>query len=252
MNPKKVSIAPAEVLLERDGAIAVITLNRPHRRNGLTVSMCAALYETVSQVAESDARVVILRGAGDDFCVGADLHGGGTDGGEPTRLDSLGPIHHAATLLHTMPQVTLAAIDGGCAGAGLGYAMACDLRVGTARARFNTAFLNVGVSGDMGLAWSLTQVVGPARARELLFLPDKFSGEEALRIGLVSRLYEPDALHEEALAIARRLCSFRPMALSLMKANLLSAEHLSIRDFVEVETQRHLSTSRDAGLGRQS
>jgi 2-(1,2-epoxy-1,2-dihydrophenyl)acetyl-CoA isomerase len=163
------------VLVERDGPLAIVTLNRPERRNGVTVEMCGAIYRAAQAVAASDARVVILRGAGTDFCVGADIAGGGDaarDGaGGPPTLEALGLIHHAATLLHTMPQVTIAAIDGGCAGAGMGYAAACDFRFAAPEARFSTAFLNVGVSGDMGLAWSLNRILGGARARELLFFP---------------------------------------------------------------------------------
>ncbi len=229
----------ATVLVERSDALAVITLNRPERRNGLTVEMCEAVYDAACSVAASDAQIVILRGAGDDFCVGADI-AGQTGDGPPPGLEELGSIHHAATVLHTMPQVTIAAVDGGCAGAGMGYAAACDFRFATPEARFSTAFLNVGVSGDMGLAWSLTRILGGARARELLFFPEKFDGARALELGLVTRLFSRDALHEEVEALARQLCAREPLALRMMKANCLSAEGLDIREFVDVETARHL------------
>jgi 2-(1,2-epoxy-1,2-dihydrophenyl)acetyl-CoA isomerase len=231
-----------EVLIERRDAIAILTLNRPERRNGITVPMCRAFYAAVQDVAASDARVVVLRGAGNDFCVGADIVGGGERTVPPT-LGDLGPIHHAATLLHTMPQVTIAAIDGGCAGAGLGWATACDFRFATAEARFNTAFLAVGVSSDMGPPWFLTRIVGGARARELLFFPGKLSGEEARDMGLVTRLFPRAALHREVLALAEQLCERDPFALRMMKANVLSAEELAIRDFIEVETARQIHTT---------
>jgi 2-(1,2-epoxy-1,2-dihydrophenyl)acetyl-CoA isomerase len=231
-----------EVLIERRDAIAILTLNRPERRNGITVPMCRAFYAAVQDVAASDARVVVLRGAGNDFCVGADIVGGGERTVPPT-LGDLGPIHHAATLLHTMPQVTIAAIDGGCAGAGLGWATACDFRFATAEARFNTAFLAVGVSSDMGPPWFLTRIVGGARARDLLFFPGKLSGEEARDMGLVTRLFPRAALHREVLALAEQLCERDPFALRMMKANVLSAEELAIRDFIEVETARQIHTT---------
>lgn len=229
----------ASVLVERRDALTIITLNRPERRNGLTVAMCAAIHEVLSEIAKSDARVVILRGAGSDFCVGADI-GGKTGEDPPPGLAELGQLHHAASLLHAMPQITIAAIDGGCAGAGLGYAAACDFRFATPQARFSTAFLNVGVSGDMGLAWSLMRIVGPARARELLFFPEKFDGARALELGLVTRLFPRQSLHAEVVALAGQLCGRDPLALRLMKANCLSAERLDMREFVEVETARHL------------
>ncbi|MEO6092829.1 MAG: enoyl-CoA hydratase-related protein [Novosphingobium sp.] len=234
-------VASPTVLVERRDAVAVVTLNRPQRRNGLTVDMCGAIYDAVRDVAASDARVLLLRGAGDDFCVGADIADGGEDGGAaPETLAGLGLIHHAATLLHSMPQVTIAAIAGGCAGAGMGYAAACDLRFATPEARFSTAFLNVGVSGDMGLAWSLTRIVGGARAREMLFFPAKFDGNAALELGLVTRLFAREALHDEVLALAGQLCTRDPFALRMMKANCVSAERLDIAEFVDIETARHL------------
>lgn len=238
------------VLVEQDDGLAVITLNRPERRNGLTVEMCGAVYEAACDVAASDARVVILRGAGENFCVGADI-GGGAGEGPPPGLEELGRVHHAATVLHTMPQVTIAAIDGGCAGAGLGYAAACDFRFATPLARFSTAFLKVGVSGDMGLAWSLDRILGGAQARELLFFPDKLDGEKALELGLVTRLFPREILHREVEALARELCGREPLALRMMKANCLSAEQLDMREFVDVETARHLHTTNRPDMGER-
>ncbi|MCT2398362.1 enoyl-CoA hydratase/isomerase family protein [Novosphingobium mangrovi (ex Huang et al. 2023)] len=243
------------VLVERQGAIAQVTLNRPERRNGVTVAMCFAFHEAVSRIAGSDARVLVLRGAGDDFCVGADIAASPEENAPPTEPGTatpgdMGAIYHASTLLHTMPQVTIAAIDGGCAGAGMGWATACDLRFATARARFSTAFLNVGVSGDMGLAWNLARLVGGAKARELLFFPDRFDGRDALAVGLVNRLYEPDVLHARTRALAEQLAARDPLALRLMKANCVSAETLPMGDYIEVESGRHLQTTNRPELRR--
>ncbi|HEX8057982.1 MAG TPA: enoyl-CoA hydratase/isomerase family protein [Novosphingobium sp.] len=231
------------VLTERRDAVTVITLNRPERRNGITVELCHELYRVVQEVAASDARVVVLRGAGNDFCVGADIGGGEGGRSSPVTAEQLGRVHHAATVLHTMPQVTIAAIDGGCAGAGLGWATACDFRFATPEARFNTAFLSVGVSSDMGPPWFLGRIIGGARARELLFFPAKLTGEEALKIDLVTRLFPRETLHEEVLALAEDLARREPFALRMMKANVLSAEELAIGDFIDVETARQLHTT---------
>ena len=182
--------------------------------------------------------MLVLRGAGDDFCVGADL---GPDGGAvDATLERLGPVYHSATLLHTMPQVTIAAVDGGCAGGAMGWACACDFRFATPRARFATAFLKVGVSGDMGLVWSLPRVVGGARARELLFFGEKLTGDDALRLGLVTRLFPPEQLHDEVMTLAAELGGRRPFALRMMKANVVSAETLDLADYIEVESARHI------------
>jgi len=229
------------VLVEREGALAVLTLNRPARRNGVTVEMCTAVYDAVREIAAGDARVLLVRGAGDDFCVGADI-GGGSGSGAP-GAEELGDIHQASAVLHEMPQVTIAVIDGGCAGAGLGWAAACDLRWASTRARFSTAFLNVCVSGDMGAAWSLTRLLGAARAREWLYFAEKHDAQAALAQGFVTRLFEPEDLHERSLELARGLCARDPLALRLMKANCLSAQELSLPDFIRLETERHLQTT---------
>lgn len=232
------------VLLEEHGAVSIVTLSRPGRRNGVTTQMCEELYETLRPIPASDARVVILRGAGDDFSVGADLAGGESAGG--ATLEHLGPVYHAATLLHSMPQVTIAAVDGGCAGAAMGWACACDFRFASDRAKFATGFLKVGVSGDMGLVWSLVRLVGAARARELLFFPEKVAAQEAFSLGLVTRLFPAVTLLEEVLALADELSARQPFALRMLKANVLSAERSDLTEYIEVESARHLHVA--AGL----
>ncbi len=228
------------VLLDIGNGIATVTLNRPERRNSITNPMLNALSRMLKNVARrDDVRALILRGAGDDFCPGADIGVTGTSDlsreGEAEPLDFDAPI-----ALHTMPAVTIAAIDGGCAGAGLGWACACDLRFSTPDAKFNTAFLDVGVAGDMGGPWTLPRIVGPAKARELYFLPGKFDGETALALGLVSRVFPREKLHAEVRAVAERLAAAAPLALKTMKANFLDAERSGFADFIAIETQRHV------------
>lgn len=244
-------MSAATVLTERRDAVAIVTLNRPGRRNGVTVDMCIELHAAVQAVAESDARVLVLRGAGNDFCVGADI-GGLPEGAPPQRSPrEIQQIYHASTLLHTMKQVTIAAIDGGCAGAGMGWAAACDLRFASHEARFNTAFLAVGFPGDMGLVWSLDRILGGARAREWLLLPGKIAAEQALAAGFVSRLYARPELHEEVLRIAAELAGRDPFALEMLKANTLSAERLDIGPYIDVETGRHLAAAERPGLAER-
>ena len=234
------------VRVERDGGIATVTLSRPGRRNGVTVQMCADLHVAVCELSTSDACVVILCGAGEDFSVGADL-GGAPDVPRPGYAE-LAEVYHASTILHTMPQVTVAAIDGGCAGAAMGWAAACDFRFSTPEARFNTAFLNIGLSGDMGLPWTLSRILGGAQARELLLAPEKLTGEDALRLGLVTRLYSRAEIHAETRAFAQRLAGFDPVALRTMKANLLSAERADFHEYIELESARHVHLTTRAGF----
>jgi len=242
---------PAVLHESRDG-IATVTLNRPQRRNGVTVEMCFRLYDVLEAVAASDDRVLILRGAGNDFCVGADIGGDAREDAPPPRdAAEQRRIYHASSLLHTMPQVTIAAIDGGCAGAGMGWAAACDLRFAAHEARFNTAFLAVGFPGDMGLVWSLERLVGASRAREMLFFPGKVTAAQALDWGFVTRLHDRADLHREALAAATELAGRDGFALAALKANTVDAGVLPIADYIERETARHLAAAARPGIAER-
>jgi 2-(1,2-epoxy-1,2-dihydrophenyl)acetyl-CoA isomerase len=139
-----------------------------------------------------------------------------------------------------MPAVTIAAVSGACAGAGFGWACACDLRVASETARFNSAFLDVGVAGDMGGPWTLPRLVGAAKARELYFLPGKFDAAEALRIGLVSRVSAPGAFEDDLDALTGCLARAAPLALTGMKANFLAAESMGFADYIRLESEKHL------------
>lgn len=229
------------VLFEASGGVALVTINNPDRRNALGGDLPLRLADTLDEVARTEAiRVVILTGAGKDFCVGADINA--VAGGVPTtdvHFQRLGKIYVVPRLLYEMPQVTIAAIDGGCAGAGLGFALACDFRVITPRAVLSTAFIRVGVAGDMGTSWQLTRLVGPARAREISFFPEKIGGEAAHRLGLATRLVEPQDLLASARSMAAELATRSPLALRTLKANFLSAEALSYRDYMNLEAARH-------------
>jgi len=179
----------------------------------------------------------VLTGAGKTFCPGADLQMVASDSDdEPSSTDDF----RVPVLLHTMPAVTIAAINGACAGAGLGWALGCDLRYAAPSARFNTAFLDVGVAGDMGGPWSLPRIVGAAKARELYFMPDKFDAQEALRIGLVSRVFPDETFRKEVGAIVNRIAEAAPIALRTMKAHFVEAERMDFASYIELESAHHL------------
>ena len=229
------------ILVERAPPVATITLNRPQARNGITAVMLDELFAAVQDVAaDKSLRVLVLRGAGRDFCPGADLKAY-TAGGQ--RANDPGAFQ-VSTILHECDLVSIAAIRGACAGAGFGWACACDLRLCDDTARFNTAFLDVGMSGDMGGTWFLPRIVGPAKARELYFLPGKFDAREAERIGLVNRLVPELEFEQELADLAQRLASSSPLALRGMKANFVDAERLGLADFIAAETARHSECGR--------
>ena len=239
-------MSDATIIYEVVDGIATLTLNRPERRNAMTNQMVRETALALTLAAQdASVRILVLTGAGASFCPGADLNweasGSGAVDGRPAADQRLSTVDfQVPALLHSMPALTVAAVNGACAGAAFGWACACDLRVATRSAKFNTAFLDVGVAGDMALPWSLPRLLGAAKARELMFVPDKFGAEEAQRIGLVARVFDDDDFAGGTSALVGRLAAASPPALRTMKQNFLEAEHLGLAEFAELEAQRHL------------
>ncbi len=223
---------------EREGRVVVLTLNRPGRLNALTRELHARLHEAVAATAaDPGVGVLVLTGAGRAFCSGGDLGGRGnvTPMTLEERADEL--AHHADTarLLHEMPKPTIAMLNGTAAGAGLALALACDLRIASNSAILTTSYIKVALSGDLGVSHFLVQLVGSAKARELLFLSEKIDAAEALRLGLVNRVEEPEALARSTRALARQLAEGPAVALRYMKRNLLCAERGQLADVMASE-----------------
>jgi 2-(1,2-epoxy-1,2-dihydrophenyl)acetyl-CoA isomerase len=230
------------IIYEKSGPVARLTMNRPDRLNGMTNRMLVETRIALAAAAEDrDLRVLVLTGAGKGFCPGADIgRVAAAAPDDPITVDDF----RVPVLLHNMPAVTIAAVNGACAGAGLGWALACDFRFAAESARFNVAFLDVGVAGDMGGPWSLSRIVGPARARELYFFPGKFDAAEALRTGVVTRVFPDDRFRAEVDAIVNRLAESAPLALRNLKANFVDAERMDFAGYVALESERHISMFR--------
>lgn len=229
---------------EVDRGVGTLWFDRPDAFNGIVNTMMRELHELLHEVAlDPDVAVVVVTGRGRAFCPGADLkHYSSGDADE--RLQNA--WFDVPVLLHEMPQVTVAAINGACAGAGLGFALACDLRYAARGAKLNTAFLDVAVAGDMGVPWTLPRIVGAGRARELSLLPRKVDADEAAAIGLVSEVFEPGDLLDEVGARARRLADGAPLARAALKAHYVAAERIGFADFMALETERHRAISSSA------
>lgn len=213
-----------EVIFERKGSVEVITLNRPERYNALTFGMVKALGERFSELAfDDEVRSVVVTGAGESFCSGADLTGAGG------RDDCFKPAGMRITtqayskMIHgiwSLEKPVIAAVRGVAAGAGCNFALSCDLVIASDDARFIQVFVRRGLVADAGGTYFLPRLVGLARAKELMFLGEDVDAEEALRIGLVSRVVPSEKLLEEALEIAERLASGPTRAIGMMKKML--------------------------------
>lgn len=230
--------------------VATLTLHRPERRNAITNQMVREVARALT-IAKDDpeVRLLVLTGSGTTFCPGADIDwvaggSGATDGGRTEDQHLTTAEFQIPALLREMPAITVAAVNGACAGAALGWACGCDLRIAARSARFNTAFLDVGVAGDMGLPWSLPRLLGASKAMQLMLLPDKFDADEAHRIGLVAAVHDDADFPAARDALVARLLAMSPPALRTIKQTILDATVMGFPDLLEVEARRHLDLFR--------
>jgi len=237
-----------ELLATVQDGVAVLTLNRPERRNALTEVMLTALAATLRAVeADGDVACVVLTGAGGAFCAGGDVKAMAEGDGRARPFDEhvqRQRVSHRETSgrLHRMPKPTIAAIPGAAAGAGLALALACDLRYASEDAVFTTAFARVGFAGDYGGTWFLTRLVGPAKARELYFFAERFGAPEALELGIVNGVVPAAELEADVLGRARRLADGPRIAYAYMKENLNRALTAPLEEALDLEASHHLHT----------
>lgn len=248
MNTKirAADLRPQHFLWEVDGPVATLTLSRPERKNPLTFPSYAEMRDTFRQLSfATDVKVVVITGAGENFCSGGDVHdiiGPLVEMREERRMDELlaftrmtGDLVKA---IRGCPQPIVAAVDGACVGAGAILAMASDLRLGTARSKVAFLFTRVGLSGaDMGACAMLPRIIGQGRASELLYTGRSMGGEEAERWGFYNRLVEPDALLEEARTLAHQLATGPTFAHAMTKRCLHQEWAMGVDEAIEAEAQ---------------
>ncbi len=244
-----------ELLCSVEERVATLTLNRPAKRNALSDQLTPALRELLL-VVERDPGIgcVVITGAGTAFCSGGDVSGMGggapsADAGPPPSLEySIRNLQHrqeTLTLrLHELSKPTIAALPGPAAGAGLSIALACDLRIAAERAFITTAFANIGLSGDYGGSWFLTQLVGSAKAKELYYTADRVGADECLRLGIFNRVVPDAELPAATCELAQRIASGPPIALGFMKENLNRAALADLRTCLAMEADRMARCSR--------
>jgi 2-(1,2-epoxy-1,2-dihydrophenyl)acetyl-CoA isomerase len=244
--------AAADLHVETRDGVTVLTMNRPEKLNALSPAMLEAAVATLERCAADPAvGCVVLTGAGRGFCAGGDVTamaaGASADLTLEQQVDRQRSIHRFAGLLHGMPKVSIAAINGACAGAGFGLALACDLRLAADGARFTTAFAKVGFSGDFGITWPLVRTLGEARAKELLFLSDVLSARQALELGLLNRVLPAAELLPAALELATRIARGPRVAYRYMKENVHAASVESYQALLDREgfTQRRTGGTAD-------
>ena len=236
------------LLARRDGHVAVITFNRPERRNALTIDMYYGFREVLPLLAvDPEVRVVMVTGAVGAFCAGGDVKGmnesnqsGKARAGQPDGYDDkiafLRMRHRwVSQALFELPKPVVAAIPGPAAGAGLSMALAADLRVAAERALLVTAFANIGASGDFGGSWFLTHLLGAAKAKELYFTSPRLTAAEAAELGMVNEVFPDESFEQDALEYCHALAAKAPIALRYMKANINRAADVDLATALDAE-----------------
>ena len=237
--------------------IYTLTFNRPEAMNAMTTAMGNRVRDAIILASrDPDVRVLVITGEGRGFSAGGDIKNLGQvdpldplavkHGNDPRwndvemRVQRLNESAMVYYQLHAMPKPTIAMVNGPAIGAGMSPAIACDFRVMSDQAYFNCAYVNMGLSGDIGTAYYLTHVVGPAKAREMMLLPGKIGPEEALRIGLVTRVVPHDELRDATMELARQLARGPTLTYGHIKENLQAAIEQDPRVAFDIEARNFM------------
>ena len=221
--------------LTSDGGVATITIDRPRVRNAVTPDGWNGLHDLFDEVARDESvRVVVLTGAGEDFCSGADV-GGDPREREGHPLDGMRSVGRACQTLHTMPKPTIARVDGVAAGAGLNMALACDFVLASDRSRFSEIFARRGLSIDFGGSFILPRIVGMQRAKELVLLADVIDAARAMEFGLVNRVVPRAELDGVVDEFVQKLLAGPPIALATSKKLLNQSFTSTLEEALEAE-----------------
>ncbi len=239
---------PHELLETVTDRVATLTLNRPDRLNALSSPMLDGLLEALPRLAaDREVAVVVLTGAGRGFCAGGDVKNmaeGSSQFGMEEAVERLRGRMEVSRLLHDIPKPTIAMVNGPAAGAGLAMALACDLRIASESARFITAFVKVGFSGDFGGTYFLSKLVGTGRARELYYTGEALDAKQALALGIANQVVPDAELLETTMALAKRLARGPSIALGLMKKNFNAAETGTLSELLDLEALHQITTGR--------
>ena len=235
------------LILERQEGLSTITLNRPQALNALTPRLLNEVYDALRECDEDGSvRAVMITGAGRGFCAGADISGRAGD--EAVREPEIGMerYNRVIRLLRGIQKPVLGAVNGAAAGAGLGIALACDLRIASESARFGAAFVRVGLASDSAVAYHLLRLVGIGKATDLLFSGRVVGADEALALGLVNRVAPAGEFLDAATAWARQLAQGPTTALGFTKQILNSSLTLPLGAVLEFEAYGQYITGRTA------
>jgi 2-(1,2-epoxy-1,2-dihydrophenyl)acetyl-CoA isomerase len=228
----------SDLIEQTENGVAVLTFNRPERLNALSEEIVKGLHEALLRLgADSNVGCIVITGEGRGFCAGGDVKSmaGRSAVSFEERTALISEAGRVALLMRNTSKPIIAMVNGVAVGAGLGLAAACDLRVAARSARFSARFVKVGLSGDWGGSWTVSKLVGSAKARELYFTGKMIEAEEALMIGLVNQVTDDEDLRPETMELAREIAGMPRIALGYIKKNLVAAETSDFATVCELE-----------------
>ena len=241
------------ILFDVADGVAHLQLNVPEKLNALSITMLREMREAIGTLSAIGARCLLITGQGRGFCSGADLSDAAAMGGAPPDLKKTLDVYYHPVIegLYTLPMPVITAVNGVCAGAGTGLALAGDLILAEATTRFNLGFVKIGLMPDAGSTWSLPRRIGSTRALEMALLGDEISGQTALEWNLINRAVAQGTLQDQAKALAKRLAAGPTLAYALTKRALSQSFENTLSDQLEIEglAQQQAGRSEDFAAG---
>lgn len=245
-----------DLLCEKDGGIVTFTLNRPKAKNALTAGMFLELERHLLEIAADDsARVVVFKGANGDFSAGADLVPETKEERKRTQSvafngdvggNILERCNRCILQLRNLQKPVIASIEGNSVGVGFSLALAADLRIASSTSRMGVVFSKIGLGPDGGASYFLRELLGPAKALELLFTGEILPAKQALELGLINQMVEPEELEEVTLEFANRLAHGPTVAYAVAKANVYQGASLSLENALDLEARYQNIAGRSA------
>jgi 2-(1,2-epoxy-1,2-dihydrophenyl)acetyl-CoA isomerase len=235
------------IQFETRGGVAVITLNRPEALNALTLAVASEFKQVVAQALSQGARAVILTGAGRAFCAGGDLREMQRIASQNGRVEAffdepLRELNDCLTLIRRTPLPFVAAVNGAASGGGCNLALACDVVIAGESARFNQAFIKIGLTPDCGGTFVLPRLVGLRRATQLMMTGEVVNAQQALAMGMINAVVADDQLIAQAMAMAEQLAQAPTAAIGRIKALLEASATNSFEGQLELERQTQLKS----------
>ncbi|ATE63947.1 enoyl-CoA hydratase/isomerase family protein [Rhizorhabdus dicambivorans] len=232
------------ITVEKQAAVAIVTLNRPETKNAITQEMRGQMYHAFEEIAlDHEVRAVILTGAGGAFCSGMDVGGMGR-GGVVGSMDRMHTLNRIARAIHSLKKPTIAAVPGVCVGVGWSYALACDIILAAEKAKFAAIFRNIALAPDGGMVWHLRQQLGIQKAKELIYSGRIIGADEALALGLVFEKTADDQLMDRAMELAQSFAAGPSVAMGLAKRQFDLTWNSSFEQYLDMEATMQPIASR--------